>query len=267
MSRDFYVVLDIVLALVPETETALRLRLGEVRTSADYTPPDMRRKNWIELAALLEESLPWPPKRDWQQKVHEVMKGGIRDGATGETSAETSSPFMEQTATPGIVCHTHDAVVRTAEDIMRQTGETEKKLPIRAIVSQRMILDVRTPQELNVVEALLESGWARDRARIRELLEHIRICENRLHAIENLVDKLDAAVDSILGVASDAGLSLGDLLEQLRQHLPWDDDNEHQSWVIEPRCPKCGWAMHQCKTGDPGCLHCDNPKCDGERHV
>lgn len=31
------------------------------------------------------------------------------------------------------------------------------------------------------------------------------------------------------------------------------------------RCPDCGGPMHQCKTGDAGCLHCDDPKCHGTR--
>lgn len=28
-------------------------------------------------------------------------------------------------------------------------------------------------------------------------------------------------------------------------------------------CPDCGGPMHQCKTGDAGCFHCDNDKCGG----
>ena len=28
-------------------------------------------------------------------------------------------------------------------------------------------------------------------------------------------------------------------------------------------CPKCGGQMHECRTGDAGCWHCDDDKCDG----
>lgn len=28
------------------------------------------------------------------------------------------------------------------------------------------------------------------------------------------------------------------------------------------KCPKCGGALHRCKTGDAGCMHCDTDGCD-----
>lgn len=50
-----------------------------------------------------------------------------------------------------------------------------------------------------------------------------------------------------------------------------DDDNmaraQHaaEQWARENgwMCPDRGGPMHQCKTGDAGCFHCDNDKCGG----
>lgn len=38
-----------------------------------------------------------------------------------------------------------------------------------------------------------------------------------------------------------------------------------EKWARENgwMCPDCGGPMHQCKTGDAGCFHCDNDKCGG----
>ena len=35
----------------------------------------------------------------------------------------------------------------------------------------------------------------------------------------------------------------------------------------EVMCRKCGSSMHECKTGDPGCYHCDNNRCGGTRQL
>ena len=39
-----------------------------------------------------------------------------------------------------------------------------------------------------------------------------------------------------------------------------------EMWPTRPTpkkhaCPKCGNDSHRCQTGDPGCRHCDDPKC------
>jgi len=74
------------------------------------------------------------------------------------------------------------------------------------------------------------------------------IAELRLAAIERLI-------------SSWAAKPLHDLecmLQAIQEHLPWDDDNEGNSWTLVSKCPVCGErGWHQCASGDPGCMHCD----------
>lgn len=86
---------------------------------------------------------------------------------------------------------------------------------------------------------------------LEELMDHIRLLENKLHAIENAVDGPRVCT-----------FAAEDIIELIKSYLPWDDENaDGGSWLIEPRCPECGWCLHACSSGDPGCMHCDNPDC------
>lgn len=44
-----------------------------------------------------------------------------------------------------------------------------------------------------------------------------------------------------------------------------DARRDAEQWARENgwMCPDRGGPMHQCKTGDAGCFHCDNDKCGG----
>jgi hypothetical protein len=41
----------------------------------------------------------------------------------------------------------------------------------------------------------------------------------------------------------------------------WAADQAQAALVKAGQCPVCGSSTHECETGDPGCLHCDNLNC------
>lgn len=59
----------------------------------------------------------------------------------------------------------------------------------------------------------------------------------------------------IEGAADMADKSIPGLLEQHGLQL---DPPKRRA---RPLCPKCGSKSHRCKTGGPGCRHCDDEKC------
>lgn len=87
-----------------------------------------------------------------------------------------------------------------------------------------------------------------------ELVSRIRDLENALHGIENAIDRYED---------EDAAGRYA-IFELIKTFLPWDDENEHESWLIEPRCPECGWCLNYRK-GSGVVLHCDNPDCTYKR--
>jgi len=70
-----------------------------------------------------------------------------------------------------------------------------------------------------------------------KLREMLRVQEDRLHAIEKAVDGWSVLDDSTL-TDTDLRARYEDILEQVQQACPWDDDNEHGSWYFHPSKPE-----------------------------
>ena len=69
MERNVVDVIDQVLGIVPEAEKELRGRLEDLRRNAKYKAPEVMRDIWSGMGHLLNDSLPFPPKEEWQWKV------------------------------------------------------------------------------------------------------------------------------------------------------------------------------------------------------
>lgn len=64
-----------VLQHVPEDRPDLREHLTYLLDMADYSPPENRSYAFFRLAVVLNDSLPRPPKTDWQKKVYTIVTG------------------------------------------------------------------------------------------------------------------------------------------------------------------------------------------------
>lgn len=71
--RNVGIVISQIKDLVPVENESLLNRLNAVLSSATFRAPEVQRITWGELAAVLTEELPMPPKEDWQFKVAAVF--------------------------------------------------------------------------------------------------------------------------------------------------------------------------------------------------
>jgi hypothetical protein len=71
--RDPAVVIQAILAVVPESETYLRERLEFVARGVPYDAPESTR-SWDRLSAVLGEEI-GPPRLDWHHRVNDIMAG------------------------------------------------------------------------------------------------------------------------------------------------------------------------------------------------
>lgn len=71
-ARDLTKVLDEILALVPETELALRAQLTSLRETVLYQPPELAPNMWHRASAILELAIP-RLEQEWQIAVARVF--------------------------------------------------------------------------------------------------------------------------------------------------------------------------------------------------
>lgn len=67
-------VIERILAVIPESETALRGELGKVSGKAWFTAPEAMRRVWGLLCAVLADALPLVPAEEWQAKVGRIVR-------------------------------------------------------------------------------------------------------------------------------------------------------------------------------------------------
>ena len=73
--RDPRDVINAILPHIPIEMTDLRKELKKTRDSSVYLPPEYKWPAWINLTKALEVWLHIPPATEWEQKVHDIMKG------------------------------------------------------------------------------------------------------------------------------------------------------------------------------------------------
>jgi hypothetical protein len=72
--RDPAVVISRIMAIVPEHETAIMVRLRSLLESAQYAPPEAMGRVWTKLANLLTETLPVNPSEGWMARVGRIVR-------------------------------------------------------------------------------------------------------------------------------------------------------------------------------------------------
>lgn len=70
MDRDLTVVLDSIIAIVPESETALLAELKSLKSSAAYAAPEMMGRHWNEGGRILRDHIPnTGDLAEWQGQI------------------------------------------------------------------------------------------------------------------------------------------------------------------------------------------------------
>ncbi|TAK59521.1 hypothetical protein [Methylobacter sp.] len=67
-------VIDKILKALPKNHEA-REGLEDLKESAMYTAPEAMRDRWLQLSAVLNDKLSWPPKLAWECLVDDIVAG------------------------------------------------------------------------------------------------------------------------------------------------------------------------------------------------
>ena len=90
--RDILEVVDKMLAVTPQEDrfhTFLAEFREEVSSNCLYWAPEMFTEAWRTLVAVVNRSIPYPPKEDWHWKVAELL--------SAKTRAELENGMVKET--------------------------------------------------------------------------------------------------------------------------------------------------------------------------
>lgn len=73
IARDITDVITAILAHVPESEKDLRIDLEDIHGKAMYTAPEVMRRRWHDLSALISREFHGVPLIGWQGKCVDIL--------------------------------------------------------------------------------------------------------------------------------------------------------------------------------------------------